>query len=992
MKKLLSVLTLLLFVFLVEAVPAHAQTGQITGTVTDSTTGDPLPGVNVVITGTQQGASTNPQGQFTIANVDPGTYDLVASFVGYERRTVSDVEVSAGETTQVSFTLVPGAVQLEEVVAVGYGTQQEEEVTSAVSSVDSEDFIEGASRDAGALIENQIAGLNISQSTGNPTAGSNISLRGVTTLNASASPLILIDGVPGTLQTVSAQDIESIDVLKGGSAAAIYGSRASNGVILITTKSPQGDQPTQISYSADVSYDQINSQPDFYEASDIRSLKEQYASQYPGLPIASLQDRGTSTNWQDQVLRNPVSWTQRIALSGGDVSTNYRASLEYEKRDGIILRSDNEDVIGRVRVDHSMYEGALQASANLTGRLENSWNGFSTNIWRQALTRNPTDRIRNDEGSWQERSGAGYANPLGLIRETNGRTDQRELRLNGTLTWSPINSLELSLLGAGTKFRSTDHSSTTYQHVNTTKSGLDATAYQGAYSNEELLLEFTGTYENEIGSHDFDVLGGYSWQENITEDFFAYNENFPTDQFGSHNLGIGNALTEGRADMGSGKFSWRLIGFFGRFNYNYDSRYLLTGSLRYEGNSKFGTDNKWGYFPSVSAGWRIAQESFMDGVSFVDALKLRAGFGVTGIAPGDPYQSLASFAYGGSFYNNGEWVQGLVPARNANPNLRWERKEEINIGLDFTLLSQRLSGNVDVYRRTTEDLLFDYDVPVPPYLYGTITANVGEMRNQGLEVSLQYDILRNESVNWSTNANFSANQNELLTLSNDEFQTENSYFDTGYIGGPIQQATHRISVGGPVGNFHGFKSVGVNEDGIWQIEDQEGNIIPWTDKAFEDKQTIGNGIPNYRISWNHSVRVGNFDARLSMGGEFDYQILNVTRVFYDTPGNNARNWLETAFDEVDGQIVRNREAYVSHMLEDGDYWKIESATVGYSFDSLIDVVSNARVYVTGRNLVTFTGYSGIDPEVNTSGLTPGIDDRFKFPTTRTYTVGVDLTF
>jgi TonB-linked SusC/RagA family outer membrane protein len=992
MRKLLPILALFSFVFLAEALPAHAQTGQILGTVTDSTTGEALPGVNVVITGTQQGASTNAQGQFTISNLEPGSYALTASFIGYDEKMISGVEVSEGETTQVNIQLVPGTVQLEEVVAVGYGSQRAEEVTSSISNVSSGEFIEGTARDAGELIENQIAGLNISQSSGDPRAGSNISLRGITTIQASSSPLVLIDGVPGSLETVSSQDIESIDVLKGGSAAAIYGSRASNGVILITTKSPEGDQPTRLTYSADVSTDRINNQPDFYSADQIRSLKEQYSEEFPGLPIASLQDFQQNTDWQEQVLRNPVSWTQRLALSGGEAGTNYRASLEYERSNGIILRSDNEDVIGRVSVDHSMFDGELEANANFTGRLENSWNGFSTNIWRQALTRNPTDRIRAEDGSWQERPANNYANPLGLINETNGRDDQRELRLDGTLTWSPFSSLELSFLGAGTKYISYSHSSTTFDHVNTTKSGLNGTASQSTISNEELLLEFTGTYQNEIGNHDFDILGGYSWQENIDQSNFVSNQDFPTDQFRSFNLSIGQGLTEGRASMFSGKQSWKLIGFFGRFNYNYDSRYLLTGSLRYEGNSKFGADNKWGYFPSVSAGWRIAQESFMQDVSFVDALKLRAGFGVTGIAPEDPYQSLASFQYGGSFFNNGEWVPGLEPARNANPNLRWERKEEINIGLDFTLFNQRLGGNVEVYRRTTEDLLFDYDVPVPPFLFPTITANVGELRNEGIEVSLNYDILQTENINWSTNANFSTNRNELMTLSNDRFQTENSYFDTGYIGGPIQQATHRIKVGGPVGNFHGYKSVGVNEDGIWQIKDKEGNTIPWTDKAEEDKQTLGNGVPNYRISWNHSVRIGDFDARVSMGGEFDYQILNVTRVFYDTPGNNAQNWLNTAFDKVDGQIVRNREAYVSHMIENGDYWKIESVTVGYSFGSLVDVLSNGRVYVTGRNLATITGYSGIDPEVNTSGLTPGVDDRFKFPTTRTYTVGVDLTF
>lgn len=991
-RSLLSIVTFLFSFLLVGVVPVQAQTGQITGTVTDSTSGNPLPGVNVVIDGTQQGTSTNAQGQYTITGVEPGTYDLIASFVGYEERTIEDVTVSAGETVQANVTLVPGTIQLDEVVAVGYGTQLEGQVTSSISSVDSEDFIQGAARGAGELIEGQIAGLNVSQSSGDPRAGSNISLRGTSTLFASSSPLVLIDGVPGSLQTVSPRNIASVDVLKGGSAAAIYGSRASNGVILITTKSAQGDRPTRVEYTASVTHDRINDQPDLYEAEDLRRLKEQYSSQYPGLPISSLIDRGSSTDWQDQVLRNPISYIQSLAISGGDANTNYRASIDYEKREGIFLRSDNEDVIGRVSIDHSMYDGDLRANVNVNARLENSWNGFSTNVWRQAMTRNPTDQVRAEDGTWQERPADNYANPLGLIHETNGRDDNREIRLNGTLTWSPLENLNLSLMGAGNKFTTLSHSSETYQHVSTTKSGLDGTASRFSFSNEELLLEFTSTYENRIGNHNFDLLGGYSWQQNISEDYFAYNEDFPTDQFGANNLGTGNALTEGEASMDSGKSSWKLIGFFGRLNYDYDNRYILMGSLRYEGNSKFGTNHKWGAFPAVSVGWRIAQESFMDGVDFVDALKLRAGFGVTGIAPNDPYQSLASFTYGGSFFNNGEWVQGLVPARNANPDLRWERKVETNIGLDFTVLDQRLSGSIDVYRKKTNDLLFDYDVPVPPYLFGTITANVGEMKNEGIEATLDYTVLQNDQLTWSTNATFSTNQNELITLSNDQFQTENSFFMTGGLGGPIQQATHRIEVGGPIGNFYAFKSVGVNEDGIWLIEDSEGNTIPWTDKAFEDKQVVGNGVPNYRINWSHSLRYGSFDARVTMGGEFDYQILNVTRVFYDTPGNNAHNWLETAFDEVDGQIVRNREAYVSHMIEDGDYWKIESVTLGYRLGSVIDALSNARIYVTGRNLWTITGYSGLDPEVNTSGLSPGVDDRFKYPTTRSYTVGLDLTF
>jgi TonB-linked SusC/RagA family outer membrane protein len=1022
MKKLLPILALFSLVFLVEALPAHAQTGEIAGTVTDSTSGEALPGVNVVVVGTQTGNATDVDGEYTIPGLEPGTYDLRASFVGYEQQMVSDVSVSAGETTEVNFILVPGAMQLEEVVAVGYGTQRTEEVTGSVSTVEKDDFIEGSARDAGELIENQIAGLNVSQSSGNPDAGSNITLRGVTTLNASSSPLILIDGVPGSLRTVSQQDIESIDVLKGGSAAAIYGSRASNGVVLITTKSPDGNEPTRINYSADVSTQRIKEEQDVFGADELRSLKEQFSD--TDLPIASVRDFGGDTDWQDEVQQNPVSTNQRVALSGGDASTDYRASFEWKRENGIILRSDNEDVTGRVSIDHSMYDGDLQINANLTGRFENDWSGINGSIWKNAVTRNPTDSIRNDEGAWQERSGAGYSNPLGLIHEANGRDDFREWRMDAAVTLSPLNNVELSLLGSGTKSSFHSQSSTTFDHVSTTKRGLDGTASQFRSSNEELLLEATGTYDDEIGNHDFDVLGGYSWQENTDENFSASNRDFPVDPdiLGSNNLSVGNALTDGEANMNSGKSSWTLIGFFGRANYTYDNRYILSASFRYEGDSRFGENNEWGNFPSVSGGWRVGEEAFMQDVSFLDRLKLRAGFGVTGISPGAPFQSLASFGFGGSFFNDGEWVQGLEPVRNANPDLRWERKEEINIGLDFTILNDRLSGTLDVYRRTTEDLLFDVSVPVPPFLFDTITANIGELENEGIEASLNYEVLQTEDISWSTDATFSTNRNELKSLSSDRFQPENDFVATGYLGGPIQQATHRTTVGGPIGNFWGYKTLGVNEEGTWVIEgtktverDGEEVEVPspklWTEKEGDERQKIGNGVPDYRISWNHSVRVGNFDARVTMGGEFGHQILNKSRTFLGIPGNNAQNYLEGAFDEKDvvrieereGQpdklvqtdeqtVLTNREALVDANIEDGDYWKIESITVGYSFDALADLLSNARVYLTGRNLVTFTGYSGLDPEVNTGGLSPGVEQRFKFPTTRTFTAGVDLTF
>ena len=993
MKKTLSILALFSVFLLLVALPAHAQTGQISGTVTDSTTGDVLPGVNVVVSGTQRGASTDAQGQYTISNLEPGTYAVEASFIGYNSQTISGVEVSPGETTQVNIQLVPGAVQLDEVVAVGYGTQREEEVTGSVASVSSEDFIEGPARDVAALIEGQVAGLNITQSSGNPSAGSEISLRGTTTISASSSPLVLIDGVPGSLQEISPQDIESVEVLKGGAAGAIYGSRASNGVILITTKSSDRNE-VRLTYNGYVTGERINNRMDFTSADELRSAKEEYGSQFPSLPINTVEDRDGSTDWRNEVLRdNPVSHTHSLALSGGSQGTSYRASLRYENLEGLMQRSYNEQTIGRLSFDHSMFENQLQFKGNLAGRLQNDYNGEPNRVWRQTLNRNPTDRVYDDEGNYVRREQNNYFNPVSLINERDGTNNLRKIRLDGTVTARPLENFELSLQGSINREVGQSEWSETFEHPSTARAGLDAPASTSSNTDGSKLLEATGTYDNSIGDHDFDVLGGYSWQENTSEYSYAYNFDFPTDQFKSDNLQLGRALADGEADLGSGSSSWKLISFFSRANYTYRDRYILTASLRYEGNSKFGADNKWGTFPSISAGWRIGQEDFIEGVPFIDQLKLRAGYGVTGIAPEDSYQSLASFQYTSNFYNDGEWVPALEPARNANPDLKWERKEEINVGLDFTAFNQRLSGQVDVYRRTTEDLLYNYNVPVPPFLFPTILANVGTMKNQGIEGSLSYDILRSDNLNWSTNVNFSTNQNELTSLSNDQFQVQDNSFLTGFIGGNLQLPSHIVEVGEPIGNFYGFKSFEVNDDGNWIIEDEDGNRIPSTERALEDRQVIGNGVPDYRLSLNSSFRAGNFDARITMGGAFGHQLVNKTRLYYANAGFGTRKWLDEAYEpKPGGNILRGKSQFVSYFVEDGDYWKIESLTIGYDVGSFIEFARRARVYVTGRNLLTITGYSGIDPELDTTGLTPGFDDIFKYPTTRAYTLGINLDF
>lgn len=802
---------------LASVAPASAQaTGEITGAVVDSTTGQPLPGAQLLIPSTEIGAGVNDEGRFRLRNVPAGVTTVRVQRIGYapEEQTVT---VTAGGTTTANFRMLPQAVVLKEVVAVGYGTQRREQITSAVSSVTSDEFLEAPARDAASLIAGKVPGLSVTTPTGDPTEGTEIMLRGTTTLDGPTEPLVLIDGVPGDLNTVAPRDIESISVLKDASAAAIYGSRASNGVILITTRRFDGGEPT-IRYDGYASISTIAKSPDFLTAADYRRL---IAEDFEFPHDKSITDYGTSTDWQDLVLRSPVSQRHNVTVSGGGTSTSYTASLNYLNAQGIFQRSDNKTLTGRIGIDQRMYDGKLEARFDLLSRVNNRFIGPNYDYtWREALIRNPTDSVVNADGDWLDRGGYNYYNPLNIINEENGNREARDLRLHGTVTLRPIDQLSFSALAGTERGEWLNGSATTFKHYNK----LKGTASRRTSSNTDRILELTGTYSGAIGRNNVTLLGGYSYQDFENEGFRADNSDFPTDLFGYNSLESGSYLTGGKAGIESGKESHNLIGFFSRLNYDWDNKYLLMASLRYEGDSRFGANHKWGYFPAISAGWQIANESFMDGVGWVNQLKLRAGYGVTGIAPEDPYQSLTSYEYGDKFLYNGEWVQGLSPSRNPNPELKWERKGEIDIGLDFAMFDSRLNGGIDVYQRDTRDMLYNYDVPVPPYLYGSILANVGHMRNKGLEASLSYDVIRHPDLRWTTSANWSTNRNRLLSLSNAVYRTDDSFYP-GYTGEPVQLSTHRVDVGGEIGNFFGYQSVDIDENGEWIVLDSLGQRI-----------------------------------------------------------------------------------------------------------------------------------------------------------------------
>ena len=545
--------------------PAAAQeTGAIMGTVTDVETGVPLEGTRVLLQGQRQETFTNSAGRFLFPGVTPGEVTVEVQRLGYGSAEEA-VTVTAGSTETVNFELQPQAVALDALVVTGYGEQRREDITGSVASVGYEEFVEVPARDAATLIAGKIPGLNVTTPRGDPRSGTEISLRGITTINAPTDPLVIIDGVPGDLETVAPMDIESIDVLKGGSAAAVYGSRASNGVIFITTRKHQAGREPTIRYHGYASAQSLYKQPDFLDADDYRRLIDQ------GWDFV---DHGSTTDWQDQVLRTPVSQTHNLTIAGGGATTHYTASLSYEDNQGIVQRSSQQETTARVNIGHTMFDGKLRADVNALARTEESIEGINYDYtWRQALIRNPTDEVYADDGTYQLRGIYFYPNPVGLINEYNGDEEDRTLRVHGTMTYSPIDALSLSAMAGTEKW------STLYGMANTqlaVESGLDNYTYanRSTAAREDRILELTGTFQETFGGHDVTLLGGYSYQDFVYENFRAGNQEFPTDLFGYNSLESGDALSDGRASMNSGKSSYKVIGFFSRLNYDFNNRFL----------------------------------------------------------------------------------------------------------------------------------------------------------------------------------------------------------------------------------------------------------------------------------------------------------------------------------------------------------------------------------------------------------------------------------
>lgn len=970
------------------AVMAAQQTRTVSGQVVDSN-GESIIGANVMEKGTTNGTITDFDGKFSLKVAPNAT--LVISYIGYKNIEMKASELKAGQT----ITLQENAEMMDEVVVIGYGTQRKGDVTSAISSVKAEDFTVGKVGDAADLIKGKVAGLSIAKGSGDPNSTSTIRLRGVISVNGSTTPLILIDGVEGDLSTVAPENIASIDVLKDASAAAIYGTRGANGVIIITTKTGHRGERATVNYSGYVSASQFGKKLEFMTAEDVRAGKTNFT------------DQGYDTDWLDAISRTGFTQNHNINITGGTEKTTYSADFTYRKEDGVIMNTFAEDMRMRFDVSHWFLNDMLRVNLNMVQKWhKNSATNATTtdqsNIYRQAIARNPTAPIYNEDGTYNENFGINYYyNPVAMLEERLGDYTYSETRATGNVTFEPIRGWQTNLMLATSRFHAHDQGYNTATYYGNQLNEWNGYAY---HTNDETRtdnLEITSKYDLNIDKHRMNALVGYSYQYYTYNRNYANNYDFPSEFYTYNNLGIGQALKEGKAGMGSEKNENTLIGFFARVSYAYDNRYNILVSVRREGSSKFGENHKWGTFPSASLGWTISNEAFMKDVKWVNNLKLRAGFGVTGVIPNDPYISLTKYTYGSSYYyNNGTWLPGLSVSSNPNPDLKWEKSTEFNVGLDWSLLDDRLGGSIDVYNKKTTDLLFYYTVPTPPNLYNTTMANAGSVRNRGVEVAINAVPVRTKDFEWKTVVTIASNKSKLLSLSNDMYESE-TFKDVGGLGEPISISTHRMEEGRPLGEFYGLKSVGVSENGLFLIEKPDGEVVEFSNdqlKNDEYRQYLGNGLPKVTLGWTNNFSYKGWDLNMQFTSQLGFKILNEPRAFYE---NNSIAYNRLKSVEVapyGGQYTLSSsqpQTLVSYYLENGNYLKLTNLTIGYTFPikSTNKWIKGARAYLSGDNLFCITGYSGLDPELaNAYPTYAGIDYRDKYPSTRSFTFGVNLTF
>ena len=983
----------------------------VTGVITDDK-GEPLIGVTVREAGTQNGAVTDIDGRYRL-NVKPGA-KLEVSYIGYE-----PVTISAGQ----SVTLKEDNTTLNEVVVVGYGTMRRKDVTSSITTVQAKDLNKGVFSDPASMLQGKVAGLTVTTS-GDPTGTPSITLRGASSLREGEAmqPYYVIDGIPGVdISMVAPDDIESIDVLRDASATAIYGSKAANGVIIITTKSGQEGR-TNVSYNGYVAFDKVLKTLDMATASQLRSS---------GL-IGSEQDGGGDTDWQKEVLRTGLSHNHNVSISGGNQKTKYMGSVNFMNRQGVVKGTGMNRVNARTLLTTKILKDRLEISVGLNamqGKNKGVPTGASTgaNAGKSVLDAmnyySPTNPVKNADGSWYESYiGSANYNPLSMVYEDNNQNEWKRLQF---ITKASLKIIEGLMWHANYSYDSGQNTYSWYHsHQTQMDKGFDGRAHRDTYLRHNQTFETYGNYDVTFDKvHKLGLMVGYSWEERVGNDGFGVTvNNFYNDVTGFWNLRYANNINGITDVQGSSKTTIRNISFYGRVNYSYNSRYMLQATLRRDGSSVFGKDNRWGTFPSVSAAWNITEENFMQSQNVFDQLKLRVGYGVSGNAMGfGAYDAIATY---GLNTNSFEYIlpdgttytmYGIEAQNNANPNLKWERTSMLNIGIDYAFLGGRINGSIEYYNKKTSDLIWSYGVSTNIYPLNWIRANVGDISNSGIEFTINATPVKTNDFQWQTTLNLSHNKNKVKKLSNSTYSVD--YVDEGNpnIGGISSNAdTQRIMEGEPLGTFWTYQHAGYDSNGnsvfyvhdIDKHKDADGNVQADTyqdangnwvtsNPLYEDKTKVGCAQPKLVYGWNNTLNYKNWSLSAFFQGVLGNKILNATKAHYSFQGHLAggKNVLAEVVGDSKWKADANAHIPGDNYLENGSYLRLASLTLGYTFDKLDGWAQNLQLYATCNNLFTITGYSGIDPEVNLGGLTPGIDYRETFyPHTRTFIIGAKINF
>lgn len=981
---------LFMALFLMNVSWAFAQL-TVTGNA-QSTSGEPLIGVNVVEKGTTNGTVTDLDGNYTLRVAKGKT--LVFSYIGF----LSQEVVVNG--AKVNVTLKEDTETLDEVVVIGYGSMARKDVTSSITTVKADQLNVGVFSDAASMLQGKVAGLTIT-TTGDPNGSPSITLRGSSSLRTGQAmqPYYVIDGIPGVdISIVAPDDIESIDVLRDATATAIYGSKAANGVIIINTKKGKhGAERTNVSYSGYVAFDNILNTLDMASADDLRAYAEA-----TGATLAN--DMGANTNWQDEVLRTAISTNHNLSINGGAGKTTYMASINYQDREGVITGSSMDRLNVRSLVTTKVLKDRLELSAGVNAKYGKAigvpMNNEGASVLDAMNYFSPMLPVRNEDGSWTTGSGSKNYNPLSLIYENTSETMYKNTQLLGKASLEIIEGLKWNVNYSFTNNQSTYSA---YDSHNTQLEGISAyngRATRNTYFGHEHIFETFGNYDTTINDiHKLSVMAGYSWEEKMSNDGFGLTvHDFYDDVLKWNQLTYASTIDGIPAVQSGTKETIRNISFYGRASYSFNSKYMIQATVRRDGSSVFGKNNQWGTFPSVSVAWNITEENFMKNQNLFDNLKFRLGYGVSGNALGfGAYTAIATYGASGFFDYNGKQWRTLAATKNANPDLKWETTGMFNVGLDYGLLNGRLSGTIEFYNKKTKDLIWNYPVSTNLYPFGDIAANVGEITNQGIEISINAVPVQTKNFTWNTTVTLSHNKNTVNRLSNDKFEV--GVFTQGdpmVAGVSSEGYTQRIIEGEPLGTFFTYEFAGFNDAGkaTYYVRDENtGERTGETTEqpGYKDRTITGCAQPKLNFGWNNTFNYKNWNATVFFTGVFGNDIYNGTRANYMSPEMLAGG--KNVLKEFLNNPTTSASLPSDRFIENGSYLRLSTLSLGYTFKNFNGWLQNLQLYVTCNNLFTITGYKGLDPEVNMGGIDPGIDYRWSvYPHTRTTMVGVKINF